>query len=262
MLSFYSQIGENPLTGQSESGGSLMFPGPGSLMSGPPTASNTTGTTTATTASTAQKRKFTFTSKFNKFNCSCIYDLIEEKDLTEFSSILSKIEANNETRSSLCLDVNNGGGAAGGGLPVFSDIKVYIRFNWYSFNELNMIGTSGNIYFGGSSLPPIAAKTSQKLPFVQQQAQQQQQPINYPFVRPQTDASTSTTGTTTTTSSSGIYMGSSSIGQSNSKLPTPNNNNNNTTNTMSTHSSSSTVYNHPTSASIQALSSKQRQSKI
>lgn len=193
-------------------------------------------------------RKFTFTSKFNKFNCSCIYDLVEEKDLAEFSSLLSKIEANNAQLDGQSLS------------HLFSDIKIYIRFNWYSFNDLNMVNptvpfsmqTSGaNIYLPQMT-KPSQLQLSKPFVFSGPGHQHSQQP-NYPFVRHPGETGTTTTGGTTTSSSTLIYLGS-SIGQV-GKLPNQNN-------TMSTHSSSSTVYNQPTtSTSIQSLNTKQRPSK-
>lgn len=208
----------------------------------------------ATGPTPAKIKKFTFTSKFNKFNWSCIYDLIEEKDQSEFSDLLSKIEANSNSMSS----------RTSGGLdeanpieqlpPIYNDIKIFIRFNWYSFDEMNVVNpnvpfslqASSNMYLG-SALPSMSrqaqAHTSKTLLFTQNfggQSQAQQQ--NYPFVR-----QTSETGAS---SSSLLYMpnkGSQSV-----KMPTPNS-------TLSTHSSSSTVYNQPTtSSSIQSLAAQQQ----
>jgi hypothetical protein len=207
-------------------------------------------------AATNQMRKFSFTSKFNKFNCSCILDLIDEKDLNELNLILSKIDANNMNNFEQTQLQN--------------DIKIFLRFNWYSFNDLNVTNPTGlfpnqqnnNLnYISTTTTLPSMSKQSQSqlskssLLFThhtnvqqnqnqqhqQNQQQQQQQQQNLPFVR-HNDTSTS--------SSSMLFMGNSS-----GKAPTPN-----SSSTLSTHSSSSTVYNQQaTSTSIQSLNSNKRQ---
>lgn len=206
-------------------------------------------------AATNQMRKFSFTSKFNKFNCSCILDLVDEKDLNELNLILSKIDANNMNNFEQTQLQN--------------DIKIFLRFNWYSFNDLNVTNPTGlfpnqqnnNLnYISTTTTLPSMSKQSQSqlskssLLFThhtnvqqnqnqqhQQNQQQQQQQQNLPFVR-HNDTSTS--------SSSMLFMGNSS-----GKAPTPN-----SSSTLSTHSSSSTVYNQQaTSTSIQSLNSNKRQ---
>ena len=73
-------------------------------------------------------KKKIFYSKFQKLNISCLLDLIEEKDLDEFKSLINKLEcSHNEVGA---VSANN--------------VKVYLRFNWYSFNELNSVNNSAN----------------------------------------------------------------------------------------------------------------------
>lgn len=158
--------------------------------------------------------------------------------MAEFSSILAKIEA--QANSSSIGDATNTSQQH----HLFNDIKIYLRFNWYSFNDLTV--SSSNMPFGmPSSTSKQAAQVSKPLLFAASSSQQVNQSSNYPFVRPPSENSNS--------NSSLLYLAT-SIGQS-TKLPTPNN-------TLSTHSSTSTVYNQPNaSSSIQSLNNnKQRQS--
>jgi hypothetical protein len=69
-----------------------------------------------------------FYSKFNKFNLCCLLDLIHEKDLGEFKRILAQLESQQKFESSCATHDENG-------LFLIKDIKVLLRFNWYTFNE-------------------------------------------------------------------------------------------------------------------------------
>lgn len=73
-----------------------------------------------------QIKKRIFYSKFQKLNISCLLDLIEEKDLENFKNLINKLESNSKS-----INENNSFSS--------SNVKIYLRFNWYSFNELNSV---------------------------------------------------------------------------------------------------------------------------
>ena len=70
-------------------------------------------------------KKKIFYSKFRKLNLSCLLDLIDDKDLEEFKQLVDKLDLVDHTDSSSASISTN-------------DVKVYLRFNWYSFSELNI----------------------------------------------------------------------------------------------------------------------------
>jgi hypothetical protein len=72
-----------------------------------------------------QIKKKIFYTKFQNLNVSCLLDLIDEKDMTEFKSCINKHESSKFGNESSSFFSNN--------------VKVYLRFNWYSFNELNSV---------------------------------------------------------------------------------------------------------------------------
>lgn len=174
----------------------------------PPTIVSAAGPTTTAT----QMRKFTFTSKFNKFNCSCIYDLVEEKDMAEFNSLLSKISKIESSAASL----DPVGGGNGNGNQLFSGIKIYLRFNWYSFSDLNMVNPavpfsvqqqqqqaaaaagSSNIYLSSSSSSSSHKTSSNQL------HQMPKSSGNYPFMRHHQYHQGSNEAAGITTSNSGL----------------------------------------------------------
>ena len=80
----------------------------------------------------APARKSVFFSRFTRFNLHCLLDLIEEKDLNEFKSIIKRMEISQQD-SELPIE--------GGKTLKLNDFKIYLRFSWYSYNELNNYST-------------------------------------------------------------------------------------------------------------------------
>ena len=79
-----------------------------------------------------QNRKTFFFSKFSKFNQQCLLNLIGEKDKNEFSNIVKQLEGHHQLTE---LSTKSGTNSSSSSLLI-NDVKVYLRFNWYSFNEL------------------------------------------------------------------------------------------------------------------------------
>ncbi|CAF0823180.1 unnamed protein product [Brachionus calyciflorus] len=71
-----------------------------------------------TTTAANIPNKHVFYSKFTQFNFNCILDLVESKDTDAFKNLLSKLSSDSEDKENF--------------------IKVYLRFNWYSFNDINL----------------------------------------------------------------------------------------------------------------------------
>jgi len=98
-----------------------------------------------------QNKKTFFFSKFNRFNLHCILNLFEEKDNQELKTIVRLLEAQQDSELPNSEQPNS---------LVINDIKVYLRFNWYSFddlkysfNEFNKAASSKN-GFGGVAKGP------------------------------------------------------------------------------------------------------------
>ena len=87
-------------------------------------------------------RKSIFFSKFSKFNLHCLLDLIEEKDSAEFRNLIKHLEA--QQGDIELPSFNSIINTANSPLRI-NDVKVYLRFNWYSFNELNLSYSSSLI---------------------------------------------------------------------------------------------------------------------
>jgi len=88
---------------------------------------------TASFKTNISSKRTTFYSKFNKLNLQCLLDLIEEKDKNEFKLLVKHLESelslNSEKAETNPLFNNN-------------NVKVYLRFHWYSFSDLNLNYTS------------------------------------------------------------------------------------------------------------------------
>ena len=78
-------------------------------------------------------KKNIFFSKFSKFNLACLLDLVQEADLDEFKKLIEKLELNSNE-----LDLGNKNGSS----LCVNDLKVYLRFNWYSFSDLDINNSS------------------------------------------------------------------------------------------------------------------------
>lgn len=89
--------------------------------------------------SSSSKRSIFF-SKFNKFNLQCLVDLIEEKDQNEFKLQVKQLESELDYSES-----KNETLPSSGSFNMINNDKVYLRFNWYSFNELNSNYTTASL---------------------------------------------------------------------------------------------------------------------
>ncbi len=98
-----------------------------------------------------QGRKTFFFSKFTRFNLQCVLNLVEEKDEQEFKAIVRQLEAQQEGDCEL-----PGPAKFTPSSLVINDVKVYLRFNWYSFDELrysfNEFNTTGSGKTGFGSI--------------------------------------------------------------------------------------------------------------
>jgi hypothetical protein len=93
---------------------------------------------------TSDNQKIIFYSKFTKFNLACLLDLIEEKDMNEFKIIIDQLQttlkAVNATMSSGQSEETLNDLIHKQQPLIIRDVKIYLRFNWYSFNEINSTG--------------------------------------------------------------------------------------------------------------------------
>jgi len=83
--------------------------------------------------SNATYKQNVFYSKFNKFNLCCLLDLIGERDLSEFKRILAHLEAQHHSDAHLDTEAF-----------FIKDIKILLRFNWYTFNECTSSSSSSS----------------------------------------------------------------------------------------------------------------------
>lgn len=135
---------------------------------------------------TNQSKKTFFFSKFSKFNQQCLLDLIEEKDMHEFKNLVKRLEGKQADETDLpSSELPNA--PTNPGQLMIDDVKIYLRFSWYSFNELRY---SFNELNASSIINPLSGlqfmsmnagrlmqqqQYQQHMSWTQQQQQQQQQ---------------------------------------------------------------------------------------
>ena len=104
----------------------------------------------------ARALKSVFFSRFNRFNLHCDFDLIEKKDLNEFRNIIKRMNiSKQDSKHSF----------EGGKTLKLNDFKIYLRFNWYSCNELNNYLTlSFQLKFFRNPLKNIRERFRRKFP--------------------------------------------------------------------------------------------------
>ena len=162
-----------------------------------------------------QIKKKIFYSKFKKLNISCLLDLIEEKDLEDFTNLFNKLESSKLVNENCSFSYNN--------------VKIYLRFNWYSFNELNSVN------YNHANFGTILSNANQNFSNFNL-ASKIFGPVNV-------------AGSGMPVKSSKVIASSNS--NINSLQPSNQKSQSNLNETLSTHSSSSTVYNQNIQANLQ-----------
>lgn len=124
---------------------------------------------------TSNSRRTIFFSKFNRLNLQCLLDLIEEKDQNEFRQLIKQLETE---ATGFSIETNQQNETittpSSGSFVLGNNIKVYLRFNWYSFSDLNLNYTSTSLLHSQqkSTNPKIGLLgVSSKLQHQQQQQQ-------------------------------------------------------------------------------------------